>query len=598
MRMPWSIIVVLLMGRTAVAAEQMDAETLPLVENGKPACTLVVIQSEGSPWLINRAAEAVITTVKRWTGVDLPQVRIGQQGGTLPPEPAIVLGTLDGLVRFAPECKAETVPAEFLNQHGFACVPIKRGAGLRFIVTGPTPRSVFNGAVFVRDFRIDGTKTDLALRTTPIVRTPQLPGRAVYLLTIWGHEARYTADNWITVFDSFARDGFDRIYFWFSGHFPSKKYPQTYKCKDGPWDSTVESGIPTIEDHRTIIRAAHDRGLKIYLGGALGGWVGTRFLTNEAPGTMKTPPKNAGNPAQWSLCPSSPASRKALIEYYGEMFDALPEADGVFIESADEWGACVCADCGKPLDKLGSTQFGQAQLSLVQEIMAEIWRNHPHARVCYTIGYDEHRKDPAYYRVIREMNDPRVEWMEARNSWSFPGPDGSDRPARTFSRQVMRWRQYYGQPLDNLVQDANRVGSEGWYGLITAFEPGAGTGDFYRDIPYPTDIMPYVLTGFVWREMTWEPLLTREQMLNRVRQRFFGREAEPRLAEDLWSLREILRESAGGKLSPANRAKLASIEDRAAKARASAGPKTAETLDLVNRAVADIRKHTKEKEKE
>lgn len=426
MRMPWSIIVVLLMGRMAVAAEQMDAETLPLVENGKPACTLVVIQSDGSPWLINRAAEAVTTTVKRWTGVDLPQVRIGQQGGTLPPEPAIVLGTLDGLVRFAPECKAETVPAEFLNQHGFACVPIKRGTGLRFIVTGPTPRSVFNGAVCVRDFRIDGTKTELALRTTPIVRTPQLPGRAVYLLTIWGHEARYTADNWITVFDSFARDGFDRIYFWFSGHFPSKKYPQTFRCKDGPWDSTVESGIPTIEDQRKIIRAAHDRGLKIYLGGALGGWVGTRYLTHEAPVTMKTPPKNAGNPAQWSLCPSIPASR----------------------------------------------------------------------------------------------------------------------------------------------------------------------------IPYPTDIMPYVLTGFVWREMTWEPLLTREQMLNRVRQRFFGREAEPQLAEDLWSLREILRESAGGKLSPANRAKLASIEDRAAKARASAGPKTAETLDLVNRAVADIRKHTKEKEKE
>ena len=42
---------------------------------------------------------------------------------------------------------------------------------------------------------------------------------------------------------------------WFSGHFPSKKYPQTYRCKDGQWDSTVDSGIPTIEDHRRIIQA-------------------------------------------------------------------------------------------------------------------------------------------------------------------------------------------------------------------------------------------------------------------------------------------------------------------------------------------------------
>jgi len=134
-------------------------------------------------------------------------------------------------------------------------------------------------------------------------------------------------------------------------------------------------------------------------------------------------------------------------------------------------------------------------------------------------------------------------------------------------------------------------------GLITAFEPGAGTGDFYKDILYPTDIMPSVLTGFVWREMTWEPLLTREQMLDRVRQRFFGREAAAQLAEDLWLLREIIRDSAGGKLSPANRDKLVSIEDHAAKARPSAGPKTAEALDLVNRAIVDIRKHTAAKEK-
>ncbi len=31
----------------------------------------------------------------------------------------------------------------------------------------------------------------------------------------------------------------------------------------------------------------------------------------------------------------SPVSRKALIEYYTEIFNALPEAEGLFIESAD-----------------------------------------------------------------------------------------------------------------------------------------------------------------------------------------------------------------------------------------------------------------------
>lgn len=577
-----------------VVTAQMDAPSLPLVQDGKPVCTIVVVQQRGSAWLTDHAAQAITATVKRWSGADLPLVRLGEQGGKMPSGPAIVLGTADGLARFAPECQGTASAAAFGNEHGFACLNVKTDADSRFVVAAPSAQGVFNGAVYLRDFRIDGGRSSLSMDCAPVIRTPQLPGRAVYLLTIWGHEAKYTDDDWTTIFDSFARDGFDRIYFWFSGHFPSKKYPQTYRCKDGEWDSTVESGIPDIEDHRRIIKAAHERGLKMYLGGALGGWVGTRFLTNEAPGTMKTPAPNSPNPSQLSLCPSSPASRKALVGYYKEMFDALPEADGVFIESADEWGGCVCTHCAKPVDKLGSTQFGQAQLTLLQEIMSAIWKDHPHARVSYTIGYSEHRKDPAYYEVIRRMNDPRVEWMEARNSWTFPGPDGPDRPARTFSRQVMRWRQYYGQPLDNLVADANRVGSEGWYGLITAFEPGAGTGDFYKDIPYPTDIMPYVLTGFVWREMTWEPLLTKEQMLHLVQKRFFGREADPKLSDALWSLREIIRESAGGKLSPANREKLKMFEEHAAQARSTAGPKTAETLDLIDRAIRDIRKHTRQ----
>ena len=78
---------------------------------------------------------------------------------------------------------------------------------------------------------------------------------------------------------------------------------------------------------------------------------------------MKTAPKDAPYPEPSSLCPSHPASRQALIEYYNEIFDALPEADGLFIESADEWGNCYCPTCDKKIDDLGSRQFGQSGLS-------------------------------------------------------------------------------------------------------------------------------------------------------------------------------------------------------------------------------------------
>lgn len=190
----------------------------------------------------------------------------------------------------------------------------------------------------------------------------------------------------------------------------------------------------------------------------------------------------------------------------------------------------------------------------------------------------------------------RIEWMEARDSWAFPESADRALPAVAFSRQVMRWQQYYARPLDQLVADAGRAAESGLFGLITAFEPGFSTGSFHKQIPFPTDVMPYVLTGFVWREATWSPTLTAQAMRERVQQRFFGHEAPHTLSQDLWDLREIVREASGSrKTKPAVLDKLAVIEDHVQQARPAATPKTAETLDLMTQAIADVRLHAKPK---
>jgi hypothetical protein len=188
--------------------------------------------------------------------------------------------------------------------------------------------------------------------------------------------------------------------------------------------------------------------------------------------------------------------------------------------------------------------------------------------------------------------------MEARDNWAFVGPGGTTRPAAFFSPRIKRWRQYYGRPLEDMVRDADRAADLGFYGLITAFEPGFATGCFSKEIPYPTDALPYVLTGFVWREATWDPGLAVDGMLQRVRQRFFGREAPAALARDLWALREMIRTTAGGeKMTPERRDALAAIESRVVEAQALAGPKTAETLTLMTKAIAEIRLHAEAKPK-
>ncbi len=567
-----------------------------LVEKGQPKITIAVFVEEPD-WLSKRAGEILQETIGNWSGVKVPMVNMTLNSPTLPSGPTIILTTAS-LGKAAPEAFAAAAllqNAALMGEGGFVC-GLAEGFGQPvYLVVGADPRGLFNAAEYVREFLIDGPRERLVLKTESRARSPQMNGRPVYLLTIWGHEAEYTAADWEKVFDSFARDGFDRVYFWLSGHFPSKKYPQTYKVKDGQWDTTEKSRIGTVQDQRRILEAAHQRGLKIYIGGALGGWVGTRFLTNQEPETMKTPVAGAQYEGKYSLCPSHPKSRKALIEYYKEMYDALPDADGLFIESADEWGGCACERCSKVVDSSGSTYFGQAQLSLLRELAATVWKDHPRARFAYTIGYDEHKNDPAYYAFIKQMRDPRFEWMEARNSWEFPSYYGKTFPAPYSSRQVMRWQQYYNKPLNQIVDDAARLAQGGWYGMITAFEPGAGTGSFYKDIPYPTDVIPYVVTAFVLREAAWDTPATTDQMRERMHERFFGPQIPAQLSLDLWDLRELVREAASEKIANDKKkellARVAEIQTRVAQARPAANPKAGESLELMQKAMDDIRKH-------
>jgi len=426
-----------------------------------------------------------------------------------------------------------------------------------------------------------------------VVRSPQLRKRPVYLLTIWAEEDEYTADDWMAVFDAFARDGITDIYFWLSGHFPSKKFPHTYKLKNRNWDSTEDTLIGTLDHQRRLIRHAHDLGMRFLVGGGLGGWCGTYILTNREPGTTrKNSSDESGNDvSEWSLCPASDRSREALIAYYKEMLDSLPEADGLYIESADEYGECACERCRQPVDEYGSRMFGQYQLSLMQRMMHEIWKDHPHARLCYTIGYSPHTKDPAYYEVIRQMSaDDRIEWMEARNSWTFPGPGGEALPPGYFSSRVLRWDYCDIRPLETLVANTWRAAGAGMGGYIATFSPGFASGSFYHDVPFPTDHLPYVLTQFVYREATWQPTPDVRDMRQRVARRFFGQNAPDELTEHLWALREILRGTSGKRIKPEQMETLGMIETATRRACDNAYPKRLESLELMKRAINDIRR--------
>jgi hypothetical protein len=208
----------------------------------------------------------------------------------------------------------------------------------------------------------------------------------------------------------------------------------------------------------------------------------------------------------------------------------------------DEHGECQCPVCQRPIDEHGSKQYGRAEITFLRELADRVWQKHPHARFSWNIGYAEHKSDIAYYRAIREMNDPRFEWLECRGSWTLPaGPDGKRLPLASFTRQAIHWDLLCDVPLRNLVDVSRRTASEGLAGYVAAFNPGFLTADYYgQDVPYPLDLVPFNVTRFAYREMTWEPSLTPDELFARIHTRLFGDDdpAGKELTADLWALHD------------------------------------------------------------
>jgi hypothetical protein len=405
------------------------------------------------------------------------------------------------------------------------------------IIAGATPRGAYNGAVFCRDFLLDAAAgspgpADVFARSAALLRSPHLAARGTYLLSIYGVAMQYTAEDWMKVIDRHAEDGMNRVYFWLSGHHPSQKYPHLYNR-----DATRGTKL-TVDGVRRLIRHCHDRGIAFYIGGGVFAWVASGYLAEGHPEIAAV--KASG------LCPSKPFARQGNREHFLEMYDTWPEADGFMFEIRDEHGECQCPECRVKLDAYGSRAYGRAEITWLQEFARAAWQRNDRLRFCWLIGYDEHKNDVAYYEQIRRMSDPRFEWLDARvgldpkGPWRLPGPGGEPRPLAFFSRKICHWDPFYRLPIHHILAVARRSADEGLYGYVPAFEPGFSSASYYADqIPLPVDLLPYCLTGFVYREATWEPTLSLEALKDRIHRRFFSPDAPRRFVEDLVYLQQF-----------------------------------------------------------
>jgi hypothetical protein len=527
----------LFLGSAPARADELSgARFLDLTRNGAAAATLVAPDEKAPLW--DDAIAIIATTAKRWGGVAPRVVRLAKDA-PLPDGDLMVLGTrqTDAIARWSEETGRPLSRVPFADAQGFAVEGRTEGGAKRLVIAGKTPRGAYNGAVFCRDFLLDATagpagSADVFVRSASVLRSPRLAARGTYHLSIYGVAMKYTAEDWMKVIDRYAEDGMDRAYFWLSGHHPSKKYPQLYNI-----DSTKGTRL-TVDGVRRLIRYCHDRSIKFYIGGGVFAWTASHYLIQGHPEIAAV---KAGG-----LCPSKPFARTGNREHFLEMYDTWPEADGFMFEIRDEQGECQCEQCRPALDAVGSRAYGKAEITWLQEFAREAWRRNSKLHFCWLIGYAEHAKDVYYYDQIRHMSDPRFEWLDTRvgldlkGPWRLPGPGGVPHPLAFFSPRISHWDPFYKMPIASVLTAARRSADEGLAGYVPAFEPGFGTGSYYYDqIPLPMNILPYCLTGFVYREATWEPGLTLDDLKERIHRRYFSPNAPKRLVDDMIYLRQF-----------------------------------------------------------
>jgi hypothetical protein len=108
------------------------------------------------------------------------------------------------------------------------------------------------------------------------------------------------------------------------------------------------------------------------------------------------------------------------------------------------------------------------------------------------------------------------------------------------AHQISHWDPFYRHQIEHLIHWSNRIADEGLYGYVPAFEPGFGSGSYYWDqIPLPVNQLPYTLTGLTYRELTWDPSTTLDQLKERIHRRFFSANAPKELVEDMIYLQKF-----------------------------------------------------------
>jgi len=324
-------------------------------------------------------------------------------------------------------------------------------------------------------------------------------------------------EEWKRTIDYIQSDGANLVILWMGGAFRSKKFPIT-------WLYNADHKNVQQDFVRELIDYAHQKNIKVTLGFTPFGYDGVNQYALEHP-ELKGIQENGNFIKMWGmhawgypLNPYRPEAQQFMLEYVREMFfDFYPNADGLFIESAD-YMISQCKECREP--------YYSAEFRFVRRISDEIWRAKPDATI---IVY------PTYF------SGKTNEWMQARAMraegtretldprWTVfftPHSTALDAEVIGKAKSSLYWteRTILGLPPD--IQAAAQVAARN---KTTGFVPALEAYTFANDRETGgRRLKPF---GFGWLANGANPFGEILVRVNRIAYREFARNPDLRFAE-------------------------------------------------------------------
>ena len=440
-------------------ASPLQAGEESVCKDGKPIAKLVVPQL-ASPMttLPERTVNGYLSDQFGWT---LPLSKQADQPGLY-----IVVGNKTNNPLLADlEKQGLNLQTDDLGEEGFRIATHTAGDRRFVIVTANTPVGLKYGCQELTFYHLPATATQASIEwPLDLQMKPQFAYRGSYMLPVW---AQYDSlDSWRRVLRFNSEITVNRNWFWLNAYSIIKKYGEAYKDED----------LTSVANVASLIDLCHREGMKFYIGG---GWF------------------------SWHHEGIANGSFERGIEYYREMVDLFPEADGIYLEPAGEVKDVPESEWRKRTDAL-------------DRLTTQVWEKHPNFEFAIAVGK---RNDPGYLRALHAIDQKRIYWWWC---WGHPVTD----KALEAHPLMLRW---HTSPQYGLSQPPTRA-ETALTGHATSYDPGQGFGNpwngqgrFVNERPreFHPHTIPYFANEYRYREGAWNVDITHQQFSERLGRRLF-----------------------------------------------------------------------------